>query len=91
VPEQIKALHTSIQSVTDIPSPNSINDPRKRPWESTKEGYLQWAVQKLVERSRAERNGSDGIPSFLANLVKEANAGGSLGDLKEVSERTKLN
>jgi len=91
LPEQIKALHTSIQSLTDIPPPNSILDPRKRPWESSKEGYLQWAVQKLVERSRAERSTGGEIPSCLASLVEETSAGGSLCGLKELSEMTKLN
>jgi hypothetical protein len=85
VPNQIRALYETIQSLSKVPQPILNHDSHKRPWETSQEGYLHWAVQKLVECARASR-GSFGTSSYLANLTEETNGVGSLDEVKEAAE-----
>lgn len=74
----------SIQSLPEIEEPNTNQDSRKCPWESSQEGYLHWAVQKLVERARAERKSESGSSSYLSSLAQETDAVASVSELKNV-------
>jgi kinetochore protein Mis12/MTW1 len=61
--------------------PITLVDPGKRPWETSKTGYVNWAVGQLVERTKEEegRSGGKGSSTFDALGAKVEDIGSADG------------
>jgi kinetochore protein Mis12/MTW1 len=91
IPEQLSRLHASMTSLPTLDSAARaaltqapLTDPGKRQWETSKDGYLSWAVEHLVARARkqAGENGS----SVVSELAMQAGEVGKAEDLRAALE-----
>ncbi|KAF8231169.1 hypothetical protein L208DRAFT_1362514 [Tricholoma matsutake] len=66
IPHKLTAIYQSASSLPPMDSssmPVTLVDPGKRPWETNKAGYVNWAVRQLVERTKEE----EGKPTGKGN------------------------
>lgn len=71
----------------------ALADPTKRPWETSKTGYQNWAVAELIQRAKELRSAGKegGMPSTAVENIADqayavADAEGVQGALNEVRE-----
>lgn len=87
VPANLEALHTSLKSLTaEVPGSQPTGppavDPTKPPWQTSQRGYLQWAVNKLVEHARHERKSLGGTQSAIGVAADTAHSIGRVSDVR---------
>lgn len=63
-----------------------LPDPGKRPWETSKTGYLNWAVGQLLVRTRDGGTGEGS--SAVGKVVEGAYGVGKSDDVKAAMEAT---
>lgn len=72
LPNQLQSLHNSVASLPEIdPSsaalePGILPEPGKRPWETSKTGYLNWAVDQLMQRAKEKAKDESGEGAAFA-------------------------
>ncbi|TFK94976.1 Mis12-domain-containing protein [Polyporus arcularius HHB13444] len=72
LPDQLQALHGAVESLPEIdPStaalePGILPEPGKRPWETSKTGYVNWAVDQLMQRAKEKAKGEAGEGAAFA-------------------------
>lgn len=85
LPDQVLQLFDSVSSLPPLdptaPTVQPLPDPSKRPWETSKAGYLNWAVGQLVSRSSELAPNSRGSLN-VGNTVQQAASIGEAPDLK---------
>ncbi|PIL26863.1 hypothetical protein GSI_11043 [Ganoderma sinense ZZ0214-1] len=100
LPDELQAMYTSVSALPPVDEldPGSAaptTEPGKRPWETSKTGYLNWAVGQLMERAkekaRDEQVGEDGAAfaegsAEVGAAVSAAYGVGRAEDLKAVLE-----
>lgn len=59
-----------------------MSEPGKRQWETSKTGYLKWAVGQLIGRIRAEGESS----AVVSEIEQQAASIGSADDLQKAAE-----
>lgn len=42
-----------------------LSEPGKRPWESTKSGYLKWATERLIATAKEREGGINEVTSLV--------------------------
>lgn len=75
--DSISSLPPHDPTAFQLPLP----DPGKRPWETSKTGYLNWAVGQLLIRARDSGAGMEGIAA-VGKAVEDAYAIGKSEDVK---------
>ncbi|KAJ3564765.1 hypothetical protein NP233_g8081 [Leucocoprinus birnbaumii] len=75
---------TTIATLTQV----ELTEPGKRPWESTKSGYLKWATERLVERTQ-KQNGENSEIANLAGHVEQVGQAERLRKAIEVTENVR--
>lgn len=55
------------------------NHPGQRPWETSKTGYLNWAVAQLMNRAKEKEL----VKGSVDNMVEQANQVGTSDDLRD--------
>ncbi len=68
----------TISALTQV----ELAEPGKRPWESTKSGYLKWATERLLEKAKEQEGGSHTV----TNLVDRMDQVGQAQRLREAVE-----
>ena len=69
----------------DPPDLSVVTEPGKRPWETSKTGYLNWAVGQLMERAKEKargeqvQSGEDGGGDGAAFAEGSAEVGAAVG------------
>ncbi|GJE98802.1 Mis12 domain-containing protein [Phanerochaete sordida] len=63
LPDEFLAMHDAVASLPPHdPSAEVLKmpptEPGKRPWETSQTGYLNWAIQQLLERTKKDQPGS---------------------------------
>ncbi|KAF9270579.1 Mis12-domain-containing protein [Marasmius fiardii PR-910] len=92
LPQQLMAMNgavtnlpvldpATIAALTQFP----LSEPGKREWETSKTGYLNWAVSQLLERSREEEPGSTSVDRITRN-VEEVGKADQLREAFEITE-----
>ena len=72
LPQQLQSLHAAVESLPELdPSSAALDagvlpEPGKRPWETTKTGYLNWAVEQLMQRAKEKAKGESGDSAAFA-------------------------
>ncbi|KAI0715072.1 Mis12 protein-domain-containing protein [Earliella scabrosa] len=72
LPKQLQSLHAAVSSLPEIdPSsaalePGVLPEPGKRPWETSKTGYLNWAVDQLMQRAKEKAKSETGEGAAFA-------------------------
>jgi kinetochore protein Mis12/MTW1 len=84
IPQKLTEMYQSASSLPPMDSsslPIMLVDPGKRPWETSKTGYVNWAVGQLVERTKEEegRSSDKGSSTFDALSVKVEDIGSADG------------
>ncbi len=59
-----------------------LTEPGKRPWETSKTGYLTWAVDQLLSRTKSQGVGTVQGSSAVDSTVASAAEVASSSDLK---------
>ncbi|KAF4568333.1 hypothetical protein EYR40_010264 [Pleurotus pulmonarius] len=92
LPQKLFELYKSVSALPEIdPATLSsltqyrLSDPGKRPWETSKTGYLNWAVSQLLVRAR-ERNAAEGRRNGLDEDNERVQEVGSADQLKAAIE-----
>lgn len=64
LPDKLDAMYNACSSLEPLDAPTlssltqvELSEPGKRPWESTKSGYLRWATERLVAKARENEGG----------------------------------
>jgi kinetochore protein Mis12/MTW1 len=65
-----------------------FSEPGKRPWESTKSGYLKWAFERLLAKSK-EQTGEDSEVTDLADRMDHVGQAEKLRRAIEVTENVR--
>ncbi|TBU28316.1 Mis12 protein-domain-containing protein [Dichomitus squalens] len=98
LPAELQTMYAAVSSLppVDASAPTPVPDqPGKRPWETSKTGYLNWAVAQLMERAKERAKGEqadEGDASFgegSAEVGAAAAAAYSVGraeDMKAILE-----
>ncbi|THU91635.1 Mis12-domain-containing protein [Dendrothele bispora CBS 962.96] len=92
LPPQLLAMHEAltnlpplgpetIAALTQIP----MTEPGKRQWETSKAGYLNWAVNQLLQRSN-----KSGVSTTVAELSRDVAEVGSAIQMREACEKADL-
>ena len=99
LPLQIINLFDSVTSMPHLDSlatepllGPSLVDPTKRPWETGKVGYQNWAVHELIKRTtnmRYENNDSNNFDSAVESLRSQMSIIGEAEDIRKVVETLK--
>ncbi|KAI0360303.1 Mis12-domain-containing protein [Trametes cingulata] len=94
-------FHTMFDAVSSLPpldpsdaalEPGVVPEPGKRPWETSKTGYLNWAVEQLMQRAKEKAKGEQGGSSFgegssaVGATAAAAYEAGSAQDVKALLE-----
>ena len=83
-------MHESASSLSPTDSssfPITLVDPGKRQWETSKTGYVNWAVTQLVERTKEEDGRSTGKGSSTIHALSvKVEEIGSADKLRRVVE-----
>ncbi|KAG7099582.1 hypothetical protein E1B28_001412 [Marasmius oreades] len=93
LPQQLMAMNNAvinlppldpatIAALTQFP----LNEPGKREWETSKTGYLNWAVTQLTERTREDQPGSSAVVHSIMHNVEEIGKADQLRQAFEVTE-----
>ncbi|KAH9947995.1 Mis12 protein-domain-containing protein [Amylocystis lapponica] len=89
LPAAFLAMYASVSALPppgpapELPTP----EPGKRPWETSRSGYLSWAVEQLMQRAKEGAPGGEG--SLAAGAAAAAAYGvASVADVRAVLERT---
>jgi len=72
IPQKLTEVYQSASSLTPMDSsslPITLVDPGKRQWETSKTGYVNWAVNQLVERTKEEEGPSTGKGSSTIHAL----------------------
>lgn len=56
----ISALPPPNESIDTEPLSVAAPEPGKRPWETSRTGYVNWAIEQLLARTKARKYGTDG-------------------------------
>ncbi|KAI8971300.1 Mis12 protein-domain-containing protein [Trametes punicea] len=70
LPEDFRSMFDAVSSLPALdPSaaalePGAVPEPGKRPWETSKTGYLNWAVEQLMQRAKEKAKGEQGGGAF---------------------------
>lgn len=51
-----------------------LTEPGKRPWESTKSGYLKWATERLLEKVKEQDGGSSAVTDLVDRMDRVGQA-----------------
>lgn len=95
LPEKLTAMYASVSALPPLDpatiaslSQVRLLDPGKREWETSKTGYLNWAVGQLLEKAKEEGGaaGTSGVDG-LAAKVKDVGAAGQLRAAAEATEQ----
>lgn len=76
------------------PEPTGSSEPGKRPWEMSKTGYFNWAVEQLMLRAKEKARGEGGFgegSSAVGAIATSAYGVGSADYVKAALERTVAN
>ena len=89
LPSKLEAMYTACSSLDPLDSTTiatltrvELSEPGKRPWESTKSGYLKWATERLLSRARDHT----GEKIEVTNLVDHADHVGQAEKLRKAIE-----
>lgn len=81
LPDELQAMYASVSALPPADPLDPLDlatEPGKRPWETSKTGYLNWAVGQLMarakERARGELVGGDGDGAAFAEGSAEVGA-----------------
>ena len=89
LPDELQAMYASVSALppTDALDPGSAaptTEPGKRPWETSKTGYLNWAVGQLMERAKEKARGEQVGEDGAAFAEGSAEVGAAVGAAYEV-------
>ncbi|GBE89277.1 Centromere protein [Sparassis crispa] len=89
--DEFHAMYTSVAGLPSLdPSltaaEQAIAEPGKRPWETSKTGYLNWAVEQLMARAKRSVKGGEGEFGRGSAAAADAYGVGSADDVKEALE-----
>lgn len=76
---------TTIATLTQV----EFSEPGKHPWESTKSGYLKWATERLLARSKEQDGDNGGEVTKLVERVDEVGQAERLRKAIEVTENVR--
>lgn len=65
-----------------------LSEPGKRPWESTKSGYLKWATERLLAKAK-EQEGRSGEVTNLVDRMDQVGRAERLRKAIEVTENAR--
>lgn len=89
IPPQFLNLHSSMVSLP-LPDPSLLAVAQaqagKRPWETSKAGYLNWATERLLVKTKEEGDDGGNGSARVGRVVEAARSIGSAGDLRLASE-----
>lgn len=94
--ETVETLSTQITELFDnatslphidptITAPVQPPDPSKRLWETGEAGYSNWAVARLIAKSKEHRSSSEGSTA-IGDMVEQVGNVGSIQDFKMLVE-----
>ncbi|KXN81469.1 Centromere protein mis12 [Leucoagaricus sp. SymC.cos] len=91
LPAKLEAMHDACSSLEPLDA-NAVatltqvelSEPGKRPWESTKSGYLKWATDRLLARAKDK----DGESNQVTDLVERVDEVGHAERLRKAIEVT---
>jgi kinetochore protein Mis12/MTW1 len=89
IPQKLTEMHESASSLSPPDSsslPVTLVDPGKRQWETSKTGYVNWAVTQLVESTKEEDGRSTGKSSNIHALNVKVEEIGSADGFRRVVE-----
>lgn len=74
LPHEFMAMYNTLSSLPPHDSSTAdqlappISEPGKRPWETSKTGYLNWAIEQLISRAkdRGQGEGSSAIGTIAS-------------------------
>ncbi|KAI0327644.1 Mis12-domain-containing protein [Cubamyces sp. BRFM 1775] len=99
LPNEFQAMFDAVSSLPPLdPSsavlePGIVPEPGKRPWETSKTGYINWAVEQLMQRAKEKAKGEPSASGFGegSSAVSAAAAAaydvGSAEDVKALLEQ----
>ena len=90
LPDQFLAMYDAVTSlpphdpstVAEMQLSVPLPEPGKRAWETNKMGYLNWAVEQLLVRTREREQGTGGGSSAVDSEVAATNAVAQAQELK---------
>jgi kinetochore protein Mis12/MTW1 len=91
LPQKLNTMYASMSTLPPLDATTALSqihftDPGKRQWETSKTGYLNWAVGQLLEKAKEEGgpSGSLGVDGLAAKV----NDVGPAGQLRAAAEAT---
>ncbi|KAH9830097.1 Mis12 protein-domain-containing protein [Rhodofomes roseus] len=94
---EFQSMYNSVSSLPLLdpsftaPEQAGPSEPGKRPWETNKTGYINWAVEQLMLRAKEKAKGEGGFgegSSAVGAVAASAYGVGSADDVKAVLELT---
>ena len=96
LPAELEAMHAAVAALPpppDLAPEAAVPELGKRPWETSKTGYVAWAVEQLMERAKERARGEPGEGGAfsegraeVAATAERTKAVGRVGDLKRALE-----
>ncbi|KAH7889995.1 Mis12-domain-containing protein [Phlebopus sp. FC_14] len=90
IPDQMESMFYAMSSLPALTPETTaaltqlpLADPGKRPWETSKEGYFDWATKQLLARAKQNSGGRD---ATIESLVETTGAVGSSQHMVAVVE-----
>ncbi|KZT07908.1 uncharacterized protein LAESUDRAFT_758042 [Laetiporus sulphureus 93-53] len=96
LPDEFHSMYNSVSSLPPIDASltkseqSALSAPGKRPWETSRTGYLNWAVEQLMMRVQEKEKGEGSFPeqsSSVGAAAESANRVGSVDDIKAALEQ----
>ncbi|KAI0731815.1 Mis12 protein-domain-containing protein [Fomitopsis betulina] len=98
--DEFESMYNNVASLPPLdpaftaPEPTGSSEPGKRPWEMSKTGYFNWAVEQLMLRAKEKARGEGGFgegSSAVGAIATSAYGVGSADYVKAALERTVAN
>jgi kinetochore protein Mis12/MTW1 len=93
LPEHVRDLFESVASLPHLDPTAAtappLPDPSKRPWETSKTGYINWAVGQLVAKTKEQEHALRAGPvrsTIVENTLEQTEAVGEAKDVKNAAE-----
>ncbi|KAJ8084391.1 hypothetical protein PM082_003160 [Marasmius tenuissimus] len=93
LPSQLMAMNDAVSNLPPLDSATvaaltqfPLTEPGKREWETSKTGYLNWAVSQLLDRTREVEAGGSAVVDSITRNVEEVGKAAQLRQAFEVTE-----
>ena len=95
--DEFQAMYNNVASLPPLdpsftaPEPTGSSEPGKRPWETSKTGYFNWAVEQLMLRAKEKAKGEGGFgegSSAVGAIAASTYGVGSAEDVRAILEQT---